>query len=49
MPIRRVYLYTSVGGKVALVDVRTSALGHKYIQTHANGIWNNNLLALPHC
>ncbi len=41
--------YTNVGGKVAWIDIRTSATGIKYVQTHADGQWNNNLLALPEC
>ena len=35
------------GSKPAQVGVRTSTSGRKYIQTHADGYWNNNLLALP--
>jgi hypothetical protein len=35
------------GGKPAEVGVRVSSAGRKYIQTHADGYWNNNLLALP--
>jgi hypothetical protein len=41
--------YTLVGGKRAEVDVRTSASGRKYLQTKADGYWNNNLLALAEC
>ncbi|MDX3187844.1 DUF3892 domain-containing protein [Streptomyces sp. MN03-5084-2B] len=31
----------------ANVAVRTPAHGSKYLQTHADGVWTNNLLALP--
>ena len=41
--------YTRDGGKIAWVGVRTSAAGNKYIQTHADGVWNNNLLAQREC
>ena len=40
--------YTSVGGKTAQVGVRNGPNG-QYVQTHADGTWNNNLLALPEC
>jgi Protein of unknown function (DUF3892) len=38
--------YTMAGGKRANVEVRQGKSG-KYVQTHADGEWNNNLLALP--
>ncbi len=41
--------YTQEGGRMASVGVRTSAAGHKYIQTHADGQWSDNLLALCEC
>jgi hypothetical protein len=41
--------YAMVGGKRANIGVRTSDRGHKYLQTHADGYWNNNLLALAEC
>jgi len=41
--------YTNVGGASAWVGVRTSASGRKYLQTHADGIWKDNLLALQEC
>lgn len=41
--------YTLVNGKRAKVGARTSASGRKYLQTHADGYWNNNLLALAEC
>ena len=34
-------------GHRADVAVRTSARGVKYLQTHADRVWTNNLLALP--
>ena len=41
--------YTQEGGRTAWVGVRTSATGHKFIQTHADGQWSDNLLALQEC
>ena len=41
--------YTSVGGSSVWVGVNTSAAGHKYLQTHADGVWKDNLLALQEC
>jgi hypothetical protein len=41
--------YTRDDGRVAWVGVRTSAAGNKYLQTHADGMWNNNLLAQSEC
>jgi hypothetical protein len=35
------------GGKTAEVGVRRDPGKRPYIQTHADGYWNNNLLALP--
>jgi hypothetical protein len=40
--------YTLVDGKRANVGVNSGPNG-KYVQTHADGQWNNNLLALPEC
>ena len=40
--------YTKVNGKRADVAVRNGQYG-KYVQTHADDEWNNNLLALPEC
>jgi uncharacterized protein DUF3892 len=34
-------------GHRADVAVRTSVRGVKYLQTHADRVWTNNLLALP--
>lgn len=36
-------------GKTAYLAVRVSRVGNKFVQTHADGVWNNNLLALPEC
>lgn len=41
--------YTSEGGVSAWVGVRVSASGRKYLQTHADGVWKDNLLALKEC
>ncbi len=40
--------FTLVGNKRANVGVRDGPSG-QYLQTHADGYWNNNLLALPEC
>ena len=40
--------YTMVGGKRANVGVVSGANG-KYVRTYADGVWNDNLLALPEC
>jgi hypothetical protein len=40
--------YTLVGGKRANVGVVNGASG-KYVRTYADGVWNDNLLALPEC
>jgi hypothetical protein len=41
--------YTKEGNASAWVAVRTSAAGNKFLQTYADGIWKDNLLALPEC
>jgi hypothetical protein len=41
--------YTSEVGASAWVEVRVSAAGNKYIQTRADGVWKDNLLALKEC
>ena len=41
--------YTAEGGATAWVGVRTSAAGNKFLQTFADGIWKDNLLALKEC
>lgn len=40
--------YTKVGGKRAEIGVNETA-NRKFLQTHADGYWNNNLLALDEC
>ena len=40
--------FTQVGGKRAEIGVNETA-GRKFVQTHADGYWNNNLLALDEC
>ena len=40
--------YTLVNGKRADVGVVNGANG-QYVRTHADGYWNDNLLALPEC
>ena len=51
-----VYEWIKAGGKaivrgaardVAYVGTRINARGTKYLQTYADGIWKDNLLALP--
>ena len=34
-------------GNRAYLRVRVSSAGNKYVQTYADGIWTDNLLALP--
>ncbi len=34
-------------GNVAYLRVRRTATGTEYVQTQADGIWSDNLLALP--
>ncbi|WFU44968.1 DUF3892 domain-containing protein [Bradyrhizobium sp. CB82] len=41
--------YTQDGNSTAWVAVRKSPSGRKFIQTHADGVWNDNLLALDEC
>ena len=41
--------FTNESGASAWVGVRTSAAGNKFIQTHADGVWKDNLLALKEC
>ena len=40
--------FTNVAGKRANVGVVNGADG-KYLRTYADGVWNDNLLALPEC
>jgi hypothetical protein len=41
--------YTLEEGKRAVIAVRKTGNGGKYVQTHADGFWKNNLLVLPPC
>ncbi|MBV8364273.1 MAG: DUF3892 domain-containing protein [Candidatus Eremiobacteraeota bacterium] len=34
-------------GNLVYLRVRVSTPGNKYVQTYADGIWSDNLLALP--
>ena len=36
-------------GNNARVGAREHANGTKFLQTHADGVWTDNLLALPEC
>jgi uncharacterized protein DUF3892 len=47
--VRTDSFYTLVGGKRADVGVRREAGRQPFVQTHADGYWNNNLLALEEC
>ncbi|HEU4914913.1 MAG TPA: DUF3892 domain-containing protein [Candidatus Saccharimonadales bacterium] len=39
--------YVSVGGSTAWCGIRTNQYGTKYLQTYADGKWDDNLLSLP--
>lgn len=41
--------HTMVEGRRADIAVRREPGKIPYLQTHADGYWNNNLLALPEC
>jgi hypothetical protein len=41
--------YVLEDGASVWVGVRKSATGRKFLQTHADGVWKNNLLALDEC
>jgi hypothetical protein len=41
--------YVSVGGHSVWVIISTSAAGHKYLKTQADGEQPDNLLSLPEC
>ena len=41
--------FTSVAGARSNLGVRKGANGSKYLQTYADGKWNDSLLALPRC
>jgi len=34
-------------GNIAVLGVRVNDVGNKYVQTHTDKIWTDNLLALP--
>lgn len=40
--------FTSTNGRRAYIAVVDGPHG-KYVRTHANGTWNDNLLSLPEC
>ncbi len=40
--------FTLVNGKRANIAVVSGPFG-KYVRTHADNLWNDNLLALPRC
>jgi hypothetical protein len=41
--------FTLVGGLRADIRVREDRIRGEYIQTYADGVWKDNLLALPRC
>jgi hypothetical protein len=41
--------YTDERGARAWVGVNTSRSGRRFLQTYADGVWRDNLLALPEC
>lgn len=41
--------YTKEGNASAWVGVKISAAGNKFLQTCADGVWKDNLLALQEC
>jgi hypothetical protein len=36
-------------GNIAYVKPRENAIGTKFVQTQADGVWTDNLLSLPSC
>lgn len=38
-----------VFGDVAFLSTRENIYGTRFVQTYADGIWKDNLLALPNC
>jgi hypothetical protein len=42
----KAYVQDSRGNR-AFLGVRVSTAGNKYVQTYADGVWTDNLLALP--
>jgi len=43
------FVLDSASGKRANIAVRREPGKAPYVQTHADGVWNDNLLALPEC
>jgi hypothetical protein len=44
------YAYVrDAGGNQARVGTAETASGTKYVRTYADGVWTDNLLALPEC
>jgi hypothetical protein len=41
--------YVHAGGRTVWVIIATSAYGHKYLKTQADGEHPDNLLSLPEC
>lgn len=41
--------YVHAGGRTVSVIIATSAYGHKYLKTQADGEHPDNLLSLPEC
>lgn len=42
-------LFVHAGGRTVWVIIATSAYGHKYLKTQADGEHPDNLLSLPEC
>jgi Protein of unknown function (DUF3892) len=43
------YVKDSYSGKISWVKVVHRPFGHSYLQTQADGLYNNNLLSLSEC
>ena len=41
--------HTLVNGRRAYLRVVRDGVHHPYVQTYADGVWQDNLLALPEC
>ena len=48
-PNKRFDFYVHAGGRTVWVIIATSAYGHKYLKTQADGEHPDNLLSLPEC
>ena len=46
---KRFDFYVHAGGRTVSVIIATSAYGHKYLKTQADGEHPDNLLSLPEC